>query len=520
MTKKKETSFLGGLLGRNKEKAKETKAADDDLLNCLHNLSTIGEGRDRKVDGEIKKFKKMVKIGSTASDLQNQVTVIAKALTLSEPVNSDTKLIEQFKLMPAEILLDEFIAQPLSESIKTRIHNYRESITKGTLATDTISDLIDLLEPIELSPLNSELSVTTAISEAIIDKDKLNDIARPLFDLLSQIELSSLQSEELEKMKTRSQAMNELDELYLFIDDICQLILSYVTTSTGRFESFLTQLKQRLDTVNSYISQNNETNQAISNCSQTFSHCVSTQINNIQISLTDPTDLAGLEKVISGSLETIIDGIFSFDDERKALEEESAKRIETLQHELSKTQTESEHLKENLQQQQDRALTDPLTKLPNRHAYNERLHLEYNRWRRYKKPLTLVMGDIDLFKNINDTHGHLAGDTALRETAQILKKGIRTTDFIARFGGEEFVILMPETNVKDATIAINQIRKDVQAHKIKEGSSTIELTISFGVAIFENDDTFTSVLARADKALYRAKNRGRNQVCVQMNVET
>ncbi|MFT5521848.1 MAG: diguanylate cyclase, partial [Enterobacterales bacterium] len=375
------------------------------------------------------------------------------------------------------------------------------------------------LEPIEIAPVTLNQTIDIKATKSNIDKTKLNEIARPLLEFFSQIELSASQSEELKDMKDRSNTMNELDELCLFIDDVCQLILSFVISSANRFESFLTQLKQRLDTVNGCIIVNNETNQAISDCSKTFSQCVSTEINNIQVSLTAPSDLAGLEKKLSSSLETIIDGICSFDQERKSLEEESSKRIKLLQDELTKTQTEAEHLKENLQRQQDRALTDPLTKLPNRHAYNERLHLEYNRWRRYQHPLCLVMGDIDLFKEVNDTYGHLAGDTALRETAQILKKGIRSTDFVARFGGEEFVILMPETKINDATIAINQIRRDVQAQTLQEGSETIVLTISFGVATFEKDDTFSSVLARADKALYRAKDKGRNQVCIQMKRE-
>jgi len=125
------------------------------------------------------------------------------------------------------------------------------------------------------------------------------------------------------------------------------------------------------------------------------------------------------------------------------------------------------------------------------------------------------MGDIDLFKQINDTHGHIAGDTALKDTAQLLQKELRGTDFIARFGGEEFVILMPETDLTAATKATNKIRKSVQDHTVHEGVANFKLTISFGVASFQGDDSFKDVLARADKALYRAKSKGRNQVCVE-----
>ncbi|MCP4414456.1 MAG: GGDEF domain-containing protein, partial [Gammaproteobacteria bacterium] len=175
----------------------------------------------------------------------------------------------------------------------------------------------------------------------------------------------------------------------------------------------------------------------------------------------------------------------------------------------------TELLKNNLQQQKLRELTDPLTKLPNRQAYNERLFVESNRFKRYQKPLSLILGDIDLFKKINDTHGHVFGDVALRETASILQNSIRATDFVARFGGEEFIIIMPETNMAAATKAVNKLRIAIQNNQITESITKINLTMSFGVAAFTEGDSSKSVLERADKALYRAKSKGRNQVCAQ-----
>lgn len=504
MTDKKDSSLFGKLF-----KQKDTDKSPSvtrELLLCLQNLSAIGEGRDRKVDTEITKFKKMVQIGSSVEDLQQQISVISKTLVQSTATPETNKLAKLFKQIPAQILVDEFLSYPLSDTIKIKLQNYRNSLSKGMLASNCIPDLIEILEPEPAANLEDV---------SVLDSSSLKNIVTPLLELFSQIELSKDQNKQLQEIFTLSTKMTDLYQLARLVENISQLILGSFATSSGKFESFLLQLKQRLETVTSCISKSSETSQAIAECSETFSQCVSAQVNNIQTSLDDPELLGSLEQTIAQNLESIVAGVCSFESKRKVLEKEASNQIADLKHELEHTRSETNYLKDNLQQQRDRALTDPLTKLPNRHAYNERLHLEYNRWRRYNKPLSLIMVDIDLFKNINDDYGHLAGDSALRETAQIIQQGIRGTDFVARFGGEEFILLMPETSITEATKTVNKIRLSIQNNQIHEGAANFTLTASFGVSTFEEDDTFSSVLERADKALYRAKKKGRNQVCVQ-----
>ena len=514
MTDKNEPSLFSSMF--KKKKAPAEQSVDDELLTCLHNLSAIGEGRDRKVDNEIKRFKKMLQIGSTAAELQSQVSLIAKKLEASSALPENNTLVRLFKKMPAKILVDEFLSHTLSETRKSQLENYRKSLDQNDLASNCISDLIHLFDINPYSTAEALNSRTAKNSAFDKNNDQLKTIINPLLQLFNQIELTKQQSDEYQSICIRSKDMTELNEVSLFVEDASQIILSLITDSSGKFESFLLQLKQRLETVSTFISKNKETNQAISKSSDELSSKMSSEAENIQTSLSTSNEIGELKNIISQRLETISKAISQFDDDRQILEEQASERILDLESELEKTHSVTDHLRDNLQQQRIRALTDQLTKLPNRHAYNERLHLEYNRWRRYKNPLSLIMGDIDLFKSINDTHGHIAGDSALRETAKILQNGIRTTDFAARFGGEEFVILMPETNISDATKVINKIRLSIQANRIQEGVADFKLTMSFGVACFADDDTSTTVLTRADKALYRAKNKGRNQVCVQL----
>lgn len=153
---------------------------------------------------------------------------------------------------------------------------------------------------------------------------------------------------------------------------------------------------------------------------------------------------------------------------------------------------------------------DPLTGLPNRRSLTETLHAEVRRHRRSGQALTLALADVDHFKRVNDTHGHATGDAVLRAVAEALVKGCRVTDLVGRFGGEEFLLLLPETDLAGARVACEKLRARVQAL-----SGPVPVTMSFGVVSpAQYFSTMEEALNAADQALYRAKAEGRNRVCV------
>ncbi len=163
------------------------------------------------------------------------------------------------------------------------------------------------------------------------------------------------------------------------------------------------------------------------------------------------------------------------------------------------------------------ALTDPLTTVLNRRALAERLHLEMGRVRRYESMVSVLLIDVDHFKQVNDTYGHLAGDDVLQELAQMLQQVVRAVDIVARYGGEEFVIVLPETGTDGAASFAERIRELIESHQFASASGQIlHLTGSIGVATYPSHSIVTveDLLAQADQALYRAKAEGRNKVVV------
>jgi len=172
----------------------------------------------------------------------------------------------------------------------------------------------------------------------------------------------------------------------------------------------------------------------------------------------------------------------------------------------------------NLQRSQaflkDMAIRDGLTGLLNRREFHQRLDGEVDRAHRQSTPLSLIMIDIDHFKRVNDTHGHLAGDEVLRKVATVLSQSIRSMDHLARYGGEEFVIVTPEPQ-QGTLVMAERIRKAVENSRFMGKSERdLQVTVSLGVATLPDQArTAQTLIARADKALYRAKESGRNRVC-------
>jgi len=158
------------------------------------------------------------------------------------------------------------------------------------------------------------------------------------------------------------------------------------------------------------------------------------------------------------------------------------------------------------------SITDSLTGLHVHRYFQEKLENELKRTSRYGENLSLVMSDIDFFKNINDTYGHLAGDYILKTIAIILKNSTTPVDTVARYGGEEFVIIMPNTDKDAGHMRAVKIRKEVEKYRFVFKNTPIKVTMSFGVAAYPGDAiTRRSLIDKADKALYRAKEEGRNR---------
>ncbi|MFH1212532.1 MAG: diguanylate cyclase [Candidatus Neomarinimicrobiota bacterium] len=220
-------------------------------------------------------------------------------------------------------------------------------------------------------------------------------------------------------------------------------------------------------------------------------------------------------------LATVLDNLFRLFETREVHLKMAIDELKSARTELqelnslldTRVQERTHALEEANRQLESLSTTDALTGINNRRNFDQELKREIARSIRYDSPLSLLMLDIDLFKKINDTYGHLFGDEVLKMIGQILQKSLRKHDICARYGGEEFVVLLPETTAREALIAAEKIRTFVAGQKISFEQAVSSVTLSAGVAQFNaaSMPEDKKLIDAADKAMYEAKRSGRNK---------
>jgi diguanylate cyclase len=235
------------------------------------------------------------------------------------------------------------------------------------------------------------------------------------------------------------------------------------------------------------------------------------EVRSLSESVQSAAELTTLRSQVAQRLEAMDAHLKQFrsrESERVAAYRERAER---MRERVEQLEGETRQLQASLAREHANATTDALTGIPNRLAYQQRVALEFKRWKRFGRPLCLVAWDIDRFKAVNDTHGHPAGDQVIRAVGKALSAQIRETDFVARYGGEEFVLLLVDT-APDAALAVaEKLRRGIEATAVRLGDTVLRVTASAGIAEFRGEEDPEAVFARADAALYRAKRNGRNR---------
>lgn len=333
-----------------------------------------------------------------------------------------------------------------------------------------------------------------------------------LLGLLEDLSLPERHQPQAEAMRERLAHGLNWYELLPILDDLAVLMLAVTDSGQHEFEAYLKQLNERLEAFQGHLQVASEGHADSSLAARELDTQIREQVDGLQSSVQDAADLDSLKQVLESHLEGLLGTMDEHQQQRDVREQEVAARLKGLAERVAHMEQEAQGYREHLEVQRQKALIDPLTGLPNRAAWSERLDYEVNAWHQRGNSLSLAMLDLDHFKRINDGYGHLAGDKVLKIIANVLSKRLRPTDFIARFGGEEFVLLMPDSALADALAVGELLREAIAACPFHFKGEPVTITVSMGVAQFQAGERSDLALKRADEALYRAKAAGRNQV--------
>ncbi|NWO04985.1 MAG: diguanylate cyclase [Alteromonadaceae bacterium] len=361
----------------------------------------------------------------------------------------------------------------------------------------------------------SDASTDAADSMELADNSQQLRIARRVGQLLGQM----LQQVSLEpKVEAQARglqktllASNDWAVLRDGLNQVADLVIEAVTRSQREFEAFLKRLDERLETLRQHFSEQSRMHESRQDDTETLDREIRDELGRVGEDIASSQDLSTLKQSISQRLEFIGSTMERFRHREREREGLLASQLDAMQEKVAAMEAHSEQMQQQVRKERERAMTDLLTQLPNREAWQERLMFEFNRWQRYQQPLSVAVLDIDLFKKVNDSYGHKAGDRVLQLVSRELRQRLRETDFIARYGGEEFVLLLPETTASSAEEVINALRKRVSELPFHFGGEPVRVTFSAGLTEFGEGDAVETVFDRADRALYQAKDAGRNQ---------
>ncbi|HKM26795.1 MAG TPA: GGDEF domain-containing protein, partial [Thiopseudomonas sp.] len=333
-----------------------------------------------------------------------------------------------------------------------------------------------------------------------------------LMTLLDDLPISSEHEQQAQALRQRLTDGLNWYELVPLLDELSVIIIATAQGASGReLTDYLLELNQRLTSFYNSLESTSSGYLASVQDAKTLDNDLRLHVTGLQDDVQTSNDLASLKKLVDARLDSVVSTLQVYQEKRTNSEAQIIERLQALSEHSRQMEQEAQQLSVKLEEQRQQALIDPLTGLANRAAWNERSALEHANLQAHSSLLLSII-DIDHFKRINDNYGHLAGDKVLKIIASELQKRLRETDFIARFGGEEYAVLMPDTPLEEGCELINTLRLAIAACPFNFKGEPVSVTLSAGVGKIAADESLDQAFDRVDQALYAAKKAGRNRI--------
>ncbi|MBS3963905.1 MAG: diguanylate cyclase [Methylomonas sp.] len=476
------------------------KTNQDLLCKTIIRLAVAVHGLNPALDPHLDRIRNTLKQGLRVHQLQTELQAFTDALMTLADAPTDTQLDASLLI---DFLVDRYPSfQSEFDGVLQR-YQRRDYINHQALFS-ALAELTNAIKPASLNhAFNGELTATD--SQAIYGH---------LWRIVESVEIPEGFEQDVAQIKTRLQ--NAEPGLVPIVDDLASLLLAvrkHRENERAELAVFLATLTEELAEIGLKASGVNAAYEDTHKKRDWLDHDVTAQMADLQQTSATATQLEPLKQLIGVRLADISQQIQLHNQEGQQERENTQRELRSLMQKVLDMESEVAELQTSLDAAQRQIMRDPLTKLPNRLAFDDRLDSEIARCKRYGTALSLAVLDIDFFKKINDTYGHKSGDKALMIIARLLSKHCRSCDFVARYGGEEFVMLLPETDGRQALIVADKLRETVAKSSFNANGDRVSITLSCGISGYQEGDDNEDLFNRADAALYQAKNSGRNQ-CV------
>lgn len=489
------------------------------LIELINRLSSSARGLKPEIDAKLAKFKAISKQDPT--DLEPLHPLI-KRVTLS--IQREQARLEQQRTQIHKLAADTVRAMLEFENITTEQRDQARTLldrmsTPFYSHSELSAVLIDVLS-IQCNALvnlrgmaNGSQQVSSDI--ATLESSTLPALQNELSNVLASIELKEHGSTSLARLRQKLLHPNDATALL----DIClsalKLIIRGVNDERQAAQSFLTTLNDTLDSVGTALATALQGHEQTVTAQGKLSVQLQQHIEALSAPVAPAATLTELQHHVQQQARMLSTTLTC----KLELEEQERKRLRaeliSMQARLEDVESETRLYRRQLSEQEFPTLQDPLTRLPNHIAFEERLQLEYQRWQSYATPVCVAVAKIDSFQVISETYGNPASDKTLQVIANILKKSLRGTDFVGRFEGQDFVIIFPQTQTETALELLKKACHRIKSIPFKFKQESISITLSAGVSSLTANDSPTRVFDRAKHALSQAIDNGHDRVSYQ-----
>ncbi|MFT4564519.1 MAG: diguanylate cyclase (GGDEF)-like protein [Gammaproteobacteria bacterium] len=394
-----------------------------------------------------------------------------------------------------------------------------ERIEFSTSAAQEIDEIKNLIKQRQdevqlMRNLNRAASLISKELSATADPDAFSSSREHLLLLMNLTPFPAncaAQASETRRSIENADSIAVLRECVPRIAELTAVIRNQLQEQIDGLAQFLKVTLQKLRLLESQIQQsNNFHNESVENAFNLEKN-LGDQGHEVRAEIEEERDIDSIKATVISHLDSIGASLGEFVHVEDSRHQSAREKIGHMVRSINQLKFEANELRDNLEKQHNQILIDPLTGILNRAGYDENINKEYRRWKRYDSDLSVAVIDLDLFKDINDSYGHAAGDKVLATVSRQIETQIRESDVLCRYGGEEFVLLLPETNVGDGMAMLEKLRSYIANCNFHFHKTRVPVTLSCGVAEFHDNDDAEKVFNRADQAMYLAKRAGRNR---------
>ncbi|MEJ0098335.1 MAG: GGDEF domain-containing protein [Pseudomonadota bacterium] len=484
-------------IGAIEEEARQYRKQQGILYKLITRLCAAGQGQSPRIDSELRRLRDSVRREAGVEELEPFGEAIAEAVRAveAEREESSAKEASYAETVPA--------FQPAAPAA---------AASAPTIEFVHTTQVVYAQQPRPSQSLQSALAAPPAPQAMAAGTGQLREV---LLHLLAELRHEPEFANEIAALESEIGAPPTHEKVPALVAKVGGLLVQQIRNLEKARQGLAVLMEQmlgQLDSLNVYVKGQSEEESRRQSNSDALNLQITGEVRAMGESVESDCDIETLREQLGKRLQSISRHVQTFRDREKELSRQSRERAARMSARMDEMENEAKALQTKLRDEQRQSLLDPLTRIPNRLAWEQRITEELARAQRLRETTCVLAWDIDGFKAINDRYGHRAGDKVLVVVAESLATGIRGTDFAARYGGEEFVMLLPGTALARGIAIANNLRETIAQTGFHFRGAPVSVTISCGITELRDSDTAADAFDRADGAMYKAKNGGRNKV--------